>query len=158
MSTHPFDVIYIAGGANNITSKNKLTSLISYEWGQGPELGNHLISTLLGADSRLRKYYPASKIVFCPLVGSDLARVVNAHHVTEMDQKAVDDMIWDFNTEVYRINKERGIYCPALQHQVHRYCKGTRRRYYEHLQDGLHPTESLKKKWALQFVKAMAHN
>ena len=158
LGTHPFDVIYISGGANNITTKNPQSKKISFNWGHGPQLMDHLTSILVNADLRFRKYFPAARIVFCPLVGSELARVVNAHTTSDMDQTTVDEAIWDFNSEVFRINKERGTYCPALQFQVHRYCKGKKRRYYEHLQDGLHPNEFLKEKWAQQFLKAMAHN
>ena len=101
---HPFDVIYIAGGGNNITSKNKLTNQIYYEWGPGPQLSDHLISILLNADTRFKKYFPAAKIIFCPLVGSDLTRVVNAHTTSPQDQSAVDDAVWNFNSEVFRIS------------------------------------------------------
>ena len=75
---------------------------------------------------------------------------LNAHKVTQEDQDVVEDAVWEFNSQV--------TYCPALQHQVHRFCKGSRRTYYHHLHDGLHLSEDLKIKWANQFLKAMAHN
>ena len=155
---HPFDVIYIAGGVNDITSKNDYTKQISYEWGNGPHLMDHLIYTVREADSSFKKDFPASSIVFCPLVGSDLLRVVNAHPTTLENQITVNDAVWDFNSEIYKINKERATFNPPLQHCVHRYCKGKRHDYYHHLQDGIHLSESLKEKWASQFVAAIAHN
>ena len=158
LCNHLFDVIYIAGGANNITSKNKLTSQIYYEWGPGPQLSDHLISILLNAEARFKKYFPASKVVFCPLVGSDLSGVVNAHPVSLQDQSAVDVAVWNFNSEVFRISNERNTYCPALQQLVHRFLKGKKRVYYHHLHDGLHPSDYLKTKWAKQFLNAVAHN
>ena len=70
---HPFDVLYIAGGINDITFKNKLTNQISYEWGNGPGLGDHLTSTVMKADAALKMIFPASKVIFCPLIGSELS-------------------------------------------------------------------------------------
>ena len=155
---HPFDVIYVAGGATHITDKDESTKLISYGWGSGPGLQNYLISILRRADTSARKKFPASKVIFCPLIGTDLGRVVNAHVVTQEDQHTVNNAVWEFNSEVFKISNERNTFCPALHHQVHRFCKGKRREYYHHLHDGLHLNDSLKEKWAQHFISAMAHN
>ena len=156
--THPFDVVYLAGGVTNITSKNRLTKQISYDWGPGPELAAHLTSLLDRANQHFQKHHPASRVVFCPLIGSDLSKVVNAHTVTREDQEAVNNAIWDFNFKVYEINAARNTFCPALQHQVHRICKGVRRNYYHHLPDGIHLSEYVCKKWASQFINSMTRN
>ena len=158
LPTHPFDVVYITGGVNDITTKDKSTGRISYEWGVDKSLEIHMITNLVEADLRLRDRFPASKVVFCPLIGSDLSRVVNGHNTTLEDQEEVDNMVWEYNTHIFRINKERGTVCPALHHQVHRFCKGKRRTYYHHLGDGIHLTGFLRDKWAKQFVTVMAHN
>ena len=155
---HPFDVIYIAGGVNDITSKDQCTKKISYDWDNGEDLQLHLVSTLTKANAHFINTFPASKVIFCPLVGSELARIVNAHQVTLDNQKDVDDAVWEFNNNVFRINNERNAKCPPLHHQVHRFCKGTRRAYYHHLSDGIHLTNFLKQKWASLFIKAMAQN
>ena len=155
---HPFDVVYIAGGANNITYKDSFTKRISYRWGAGDDLKNHLTNIVKVADRDLHSKFPATKIVFCPLVGTDLKRVVNEHPVKEEDQHAVEEAVWEFNSIVFEINKTREVFSPPLQHQVHRFCKGYRRSYYQHLEDGLHPTKELKLKWAQHFIKAMARN
>ena len=155
---HDFDVIYIAGGANDITYKDKKTNMIHYRWGSGEDLKTHLVSILHEADKKLTKNFPASRIVFCPLVGSELERVVNAHPIEPSDQEAVEEAVWEFNTQVFKINNRRGMRCPSLHHQVHRFCKGKRGAYYFHLVDGLHLNEDLKTKWAKSFLKAMAHN
>ena len=155
---HPFDVVYIVGGATNITKKDRLTGRIYYEWGQNDGLRPHLTTMLTRTNERLLKYYPASKVIFCPLIGSELSRLVNAHSTTQADQDIVNITVWDFNTLVFSINETRGTYSPPLHHQVHRFCKGRRREYYQHLEDGIHLTESLKEKWANLFIKAMAHN
>ena len=155
---HPFDVVYVAGGATNITDKDNATKQISYGWGRGPNLQEHLTSLLKRADKSSRKNFPASRVVYCPLIGIDLAKAVTAHPITTEEQHTVDNVIWEFNSQIFRIYKERGTFCPSLHHQVHRICKGKRKEYYHHLSDGLHLTGSLKESWANQFVNAIAHN
>ena len=158
LKDHPFDVIYIAGGANNITHKNKWTKQISYTWGPGEGLKKHLVDSLLKADRELQEAFPATKIIFCPMVGSELAKIVNAHEVTDLDQQVVEEAVWEFNNKVFTINARRGTFSPPLHHQVHRFCKGARKAYYQHLRDGLHPTVALRQKWAKNFIKAVAQN
>ena len=155
---HPFDVVYIMGGACNVTTKDQFTGHISYDWGHGDRLKENLVNTLKSTDIFLRKHFLATKIIFCPLVGTELARVVNCHVITGEDQEAVEEAVWEFNSTIFDINKERGTYSPALHHQIHRFCKGKKRTYYQHLRDGLHPTDHLKDIWAKEFCKAMAHN
>ena len=43
---NPFDIVFIAGGACDITFKDKATGKIVYAWGEGEALQNHLVSTL----------------------------------------------------------------------------------------------------------------
>ena len=154
----PFDVVYIAGGACDITTKIKLTGEIVYNWGSGPELEEHLVRAAKEADRSFRRDFPASKIVMCPLIAIELARVVGPTPTCDINQRSVEDAIWAFNTAIFEINNERGVFAPALHHQVHRFCKGKRRAYYHHPEDGLHPTHQLKAKWADEFIKAMAQN
>ena len=155
---HPFDVIYLMGGACDITRKDRRSGRITYEWGNSLALENHLIASLMRADTRLKKDFPASKVVFCPLIASELTRVVNSGVATDTNQRTVEDAVWSFNTKVFKLNSNRNTVSPAIHHQVHRYCKGRRRAYYHHLRDGLHPNEELKEKWANEFVKVMAQN
>ena len=154
----PFDVVYIVGGACDITSKDLRTNLISYDWKNGKDLREHLVGMLKKADARLKKYFPASKVVFCSLIGSELARTVNAHATSEEQQVQVNKAVWEFNTNVFRINKERESFSPSLHNHVHRICKGKEKNYYQHLRDGLHLSDELKDKWAEQFLKAIAKN
>ena len=151
LSKHPFDVIYVAGGACNITTKNSKTKRISYNWGRGAELQEHLVHELSSADTKLKKEFPASKVVFCPLIACDLSKVITEGSTTEEDQQVVEEAVWEFNSNVFKINKARGTVSPALHHQVHRFCKKKKRAYY-------HLTGYLKQKWAEEFVRVMAHN
>ena len=110
------------------------------------------------ADNHFQKVFPASRVVFCPLIGSELARVVNAHGTSPEDQLAVEEAVWAFNENVFEINARRWTVCPSLHHQVHRFCKGRRKAYYHHLDDCLHLSNYLKIKWAENVVKVMARN
>ena len=155
----PFDVVYIVGGSCDITSKVKINSVkrIVYNWRDKAALGKHLLKSLSIANEALSKDFPASKVV-CQLIASDLKRVVTYGTINLDDQNEVEEAVWKFNTEVFRINKETGTISPSLHHQVHRFCKGKRRAYYHHLQDGLHLSDYLKGKWADEFVTVMSHN
>ena len=158
LSKCPFDIVYVAGGACDITSKNMETGAISFDWKDEDSLRSHLLGALIGANDRRKKYLPASRIIFCSLIGCELKRVVNCHEVSEDQQAMVDNAVWDFNSKVFRINEENSTFSPSLHQSVHRLCKGKKRNYYHHLDDGLHLTDFLKNKWADQFIKAMAHN
>ena len=154
---NPFDVVYIAGGACDITFKNKATKRIVFAWGKG-DLEKHLLDVLNKANRRMYDDFPASKVVFCPLIASELSKVVNYGTTTQENQHDVEDAIWEFNSTIFKINKERGTVSPSLHHQVHRFCKGKRKNYYHHLGDGIHLSDYLKGKWADEFATVMAHN
>ena len=95
LDSYPFDIVYVAGGVNNITTKNKVTGKVSFDWDPPELLIPSLLQRLAVADEQLAKNFPASKIVFCPLVGSDLMRVVNAHKITTYQQDVTDAAVFD---------------------------------------------------------------
>ena len=108
------DEVYMVGVTTEVTTKNSFTKQISFEWGQNLDLQNHLVNLLNQVNDRLKIYYPASKVVFCPLIGTDLTRVVNSHPVSAEDKITVDNAIWEFNSQVLRVNEERETFFPAL--------------------------------------------
>ena len=155
---YPFDVVYIAGGACDITYKENNSNAISFNWDPPGGICDHLLATLANENERLRKEHPAAKVVFCPLVGIDLQRVVNKHAVGPDQQGAVDEAVFKFNSAIFKANKERGTYAPSLHRTVHRSTKGLQKSHYHHLDDGIHLTEGLKDNWASAFVKATVNN
>ena len=108
----PFDVVYIIGGVCDITDKNKLTKQVAYVWRGGKELEEHLLDVLREADKSFSKNFPASKIVFCPLIASELKRVVTDGIMTQEDQDEVEEAVWAFNSAVFKINKSRQTVSP----------------------------------------------
>ena len=94
LSKCPFDVIYLAGGACDITRKDRLTGIIYFDWEGDTSLLSHLVMSLNKANTRLTKYFPASRIVFCPLIGSELKIVVHGQVTSKNHQLMVDNAIW----------------------------------------------------------------
>ena len=158
LGKYPFDVVYIVGGICDVTTKDSATGRISFDWVPPAELGNQLVKRLYDEDEFMRRQHPASRVVFCPLVGVELEEVVNSHAVNREQQEAVNEAVFDFNTEIFSINERRGTFSPSLHRTVHRTIRGKNKSYYHHLSDGIHPTEELKGKWADEFVKAIARN
>ena len=72
LTKYPFDVVYIIGGACDITSKDAHTKLISFHWSPPERIGAHLLNSLKEEDKHMLTNHPAATVVFCPLVGVDL--------------------------------------------------------------------------------------
>ena len=158
LDKYPFDGVYIIGGACDITTKAKNSNQISFEWSQPSDLGKYLALTLASEDQYIEKHHPASRVVFCPLVGVALGRVVNVHPINEDQQAAVDEAVFKFNEEVFIINKRRKVFSPSLYRTVHKSNRGKHKSFYQHLGDGIHLTNDLKEKWAVELVKATKNN
>ena len=156
--SYPYDIVYVVGGVNDITTKYKRSGKIAFEWSPPELIMQHLTAQLKTADDALSRDFPASKVVFCTLVGLELALVVNSHPVSQLQQLAVNEAVFDFNNEVFKINKRRGTFSPSLHRTIHRTKNGRRMCYYEHLEDGLHLSDSIKAKWAAEFTKAASRN
>ena len=73
-------------------------------------------------------------------------------------QSWVDDAMFDFNSEVFKINKRRNSFSPPLHRTIHRMAGVVRKSHYHHLSDGLHPSDELKLKWSAWLVKATENN
>ena len=153
---YPFDVIYIAGGINNVTTKCRITKVVTFEWVTDAALSHLLINTMERALAYFKREHPATKIIFCSIPGVQLEYVVPSP--TDEQQETVNRAIWAFNVAVRRNNEKLGFYHPRLDRPVHRMTTGNRRNYYHHLVDGLHPGNYMLAKWAQEVVKAMGHN
>ena len=114
--------------------------------------------TLKGENNFFTVKHPASKVVFCPLVGAELSRALTDHAATPDQKKMVDEAVFEFNTEVFKINRARGTYSPPLHRTIHRSSGGQKKSYYHHLSDGVHLNEEQRLKWAEDLVKASSRN
>ena len=158
LKSYPFDVIYLAGEVNDITTKNKATGKISFGWNPPEKLILHLVDEPKRVDMELAKEFPASKIVFCTLVGSHLERVVTGHPTTLLQQEAVNEAVFSFNGEVFKINERRDTFSPSLHKTFHRSKKGRKNSHYDNLADGIHLNDYMKDKWTEEFHKAALRN
>ena len=158
LENFPFDVVYIAGGVNNVTTKNKSTGKITFNWNPPEMLISHLVNELRRADYQMTKNFPASKVGFCTLVGSDLSQVVNAHTTTLLQQESVDAAIFAFNDEILKKNKGQKTFSPSLHRTIHRSKNGKQKNFYDHLEDGIHLQDYIQDNWAIEFSKAASAN
>ena len=158
LDSYPFDLVYIEGGVNNITRKDRMTRKVSFPWEPPELLMEHLSAILERLEKKFKSEYPASKVIFCPLVGSELTRIVNEGETTERQQIAVNNAVFTFNEKVFKINARNELFSPSLHRTVHRSKNGVKKSHYSHLHDGIHLGEYLKDKWAEEFVKAAKHN
>ena len=152
----PFDVIYIAGGINNVTTKCRITKVVTFEWQSEKALSEFLLTTMERSLAFLKREHPATKFIFCSIPGVQLEYVVPCP--TIRDQEIVTNSIWNYNVAIRAENKKLNIYHPRLDRPIHRMTAGIRRNYYHHLGDGLHPTDFSLAKWTQELVKAMGYN
>ena len=151
-------MVYVAGGACDITVKDCVSKEVSFKWDAPNSLEKHLLDSLRREDKFMAENHPAGKIVFCTLIGTELSQIVTDRMVHPGEQTMVNNAVFSFNTEIFAVNKRRGTFSPSLHRAVHRSTRGAKKSFYEHLHDGIHPGESLKEKWAEEFVKAVGAN
>ena len=139
----PFDGAYIIAGFYDITNKNRLTC--------------YLLNTRRDCYDQLKKDHPGAIIVFCPLIGLDLYRVVPGSTLAQ--QEIINNTVWSSNIELSRMKEVNSFYYPFLASPVHRIENGKQGSYYHHLaMDGLHLSEQIITSWAKQLVKAFGRN
>ena len=158
LTRYPFDVVYIAGGICDFTTKDHVTKNISFQWKSTSDLQNYLFSILENEDKFLTKNHPASKVIFCPLVGVYLIRVVNDHQMASSHQEIFVDTVFEFNTRIFKINKSRSTFLPAIHRTIHRSSGTKKKSHYHHLDDGLHLTKDHLEKCSSEFINAAENN
>ena len=158
LEKYPFDVVYIIGGACDITTKQPISTRISFNWDPPSNLEKQLTSTLTEESEFMVKSHPASKVIFCPLVGVDLERVVNEHEIKNAQHDAVDQAGFRFNEKIFEIKRERKVFSLSLHRSVHRSMRGKERSFYQQLAECIHLSEALKDKWVSELLKAVKIN
>ena len=148
----PFDVIFIAGGICNITTKDKQTKKIDFKWSDSIDLATSLINTMDKAEDFLHKSRPATTFIFCPLLGANLEAAMKKPALAE--QIILDEAIWIFNEEVFQRNSMKNAYAPNFADPVYRKIKGIKRTFLNHLHDdGIHLSDGLKEIWVRKILK-----
>ena len=151
--TRPFDLLFIVGGICDITVKDWGNNTITFPWTDSKSLVQHVINIIEAAEIRFRKELPASKIIFCRLVGANLEKVLQRK--IENEQEIMDESIFEINKYIHKKNIEKNMWAPDMATPVHRQIRGENKSFYEHLaNDGLHLSNDLRKKWAKKILSA----
>ena len=145
-SWRPFDIMFIVGGICNVTTKDRITKKISFDWQDPEKLLSHLIEEIDKGEKYFYKELPASKVVFCRLVGADLKKVLRRQ--AENEQFVLDDAIYKLNEIIFKMNIEKQLYAPDMATPVHRKINNKNISFYQHLgDDGIHLSQDLREKW-----------
>ena len=153
---NPFDMIYIVGGVNELTTKDQHTGKYYFPWNDYQELENHMFERADTVKSYLEKEHPATQFVLCPMMGMNLYECIGDRDMNH--QKMVDNVTWSFNELVRSFYKDRHIYVPDFARPVHRQFGEERKDMYYHLRDGLHLTNEALEKWAAIASKVAEKN
>ena len=162
LKSHPRDVIYILGGACNLTTKDKASKVVSFNWDTPEKLSSHLWAYSEFGLQWLAQHHPAATVVMCPLTGSYLPKMLP---LQAEKQPIIDVAVRDFNKNVIGINRRAEVAMPWLHKYVHKTRHGQDKDYYlvlpnnqPALPDGLHPSQELLNFWARDFVTCFAKN
>ena len=148
----PFDIVFIVGGICNVTSKDRSTRKISFEWQDPKKLLNHLLNEISNGEKYFHSEMPASKVVFCRLVGADLSKVLKRFAYNE--QYVLDEAIYELNEKIFKMNVDKQLYSPDMSTPVHRKSNNKNISHYHHLSgDGIHLSQDLRKKWVKKMLK-----
>ena len=147
--TRPFDLIFVG--------RISTTGGYYFPWTSCERLILHMQDMIRESDKRLQKERPATKIIYCPIMGVDLGKVLQREATQE--QLILNEGIWATNLLFYELNNARGHYCPNLVLPVHRIINKKRKNYYQHLaDDGITLTTELRRRWASEMLKTADPN
>ena len=127
---HQFDIIYLVGGVNELTKKDKATGKYFFHWNDYQELENHMFERIDTVKNFLEKEHPATQFVLCPMMGMDLSKYIRDFNKDHQDM--IDNVTWSFNELISSIYKETNMYVPDFSRPVHRRFGNTRKNMYEH--------------------------
>ena len=155
LDSYPFDVCYVISGANDLIHLDPESQVVTFNWDSQPAIERYYEGILKEADRYIMEKYPASKVIFCPMVGMELSKVVtDPGTVSQREQAMVDGTVWEYNEEVRNINIKNGLQTPFLLPPIHRGTNGKRKAYYSHLSEGVNPSKYIMGKWAKALVHA----
>ena len=150
--SRPFDVLFIAGGICNITSKDHDTKEIFFEWEDPVTLAKHVIDVMEEEEITFKKEVPASNVIYCNMVGANLSSVLKRD--AKEEQMVLNEAIYMINEDIFQKNIVKKMYAPDLASPVHRKINGENMTFLHHLStDGIHLGADLKRKWARKMFK-----
>ena len=156
-SSRPFDLIFMCAGIFDIIDMNSTTGTYSFRWASCEHLITYILMQVELTDAQFLKERPATKVIYCPIMGVNLNLLLQKESETE--QAILNEGIWALNRKFFELNNKRGFFCPNTAKPVHRIIKGKMKNCYHHLgPDGLKLTEDLETSWADEMIKATGHD
>ena len=150
--SRPHDMVFIAGGICNITRKDPVSKKITFEWDNPVRLSKHIIDILEREEDTFYENAPASKMVYCNMVGADLSKVLK-REVNE-EQQILNEAIYIINEDIFQKNIVKNLYAPDLASPVHRKINGNNMSFLYHLDnDVIHLSLDMKRRWARKMFK-----
>ena len=151
-----FDIIYLVGGVNELTKKDKFSGKYYFPWSDYQDLEDHMLERIITVKSYLEKEHPVTQFVLCPMMAMNLSQYIGDNN--EDHQVMVDNVTWSFNELIREIYKDTSMYVPDFARPVHRQFGNDRKNMYQHLRDGLHLNNEALDKWATIALKIAEKN
>ena len=147
--------LYIMVGINDFTILDRQTHTVRLVTPFASGLIIRLRNEINQLEITMKRYYPNTPYVLCPLYGLDVS-VYNKHAGTYRYQDVLDQAIIRVNMRIGQLNTRNGQTAPFICNVIHRY-RPKKKEYitmYEKLQDGLHPSETTQRKIAKYLLRS----
>lgn len=153
--------IYLVAGICDITRRDKDTKMVSLRLQETEAaLETQLYYMKSAADSIAAVLTGTEyKLIFAELTGMCISTYNQTLYPHE-HQSILDDTVMQVNNEKVGINRENGCYTPWLARHVHKNKKNGSKvtKYHKLSEDGLHLTQELKEKWAMDLLDVIYKN
>lgn len=155
------DLVLLIGGINDITKlKYHPSRHATLRYPTSSEICDKVMLALYKTRDKLANIFEVP-ICIATIPGMDLINYSPAVWYRLLPlQGILDTAMFEINRRIRGLNRSFGQHTPNLAYPVHR-CAGKGGRYYSHyswLIDGLHPSHSLKEKWASNIINFCAGN
>lgn len=153
-------IIVILNGLCDLTQKDKASKRVSLRYQSVEEAVLNHTESMDHARHYLYVQLIESpcQLVFAHVVGMDLMKY-NKENGQSDQQAMLDESITAINIAVNRFNEQHDAVAPWLARDIHRNVGGRKITRYQKLsEDGVHLTEVIKEKWAVEILSALRKN
>ena len=142
-------MLYIMVGINDFTVLDRRSHTVRLVTPFLSGLILHLKNEISSFEITMKRLYPATPYIICPLYGLDVG-TYNRQEDMYRYQHVIDQAVVRINIHIGRVNARNHQTTPFLCNVIHRYRPkaGIYIHMYEKLVDGLHPTNSTQRKIA----------
>ena len=97
--SRPFDLISLCAWIYNFITKDTVTGEFSFPWNSCEKLILSLLQMVDEADRRFTKERPATKVIYCPIMGANLDIIL--HRKAKLEQTILNEGICELNTKFF---------------------------------------------------------